>query len=87
MKFTFPAEKSGASGGSKYYEVQSDDAKIAGCYTKILFHNVNKFQKSWNFPIYEQTGVQKNIYYLKINTEEQFAPWLFTDKDGKIIYR
>ena len=32
-------------------------------------------------------GKQKNINYLKINTEEKFAPWLFTDKDGKIIYR
>ena len=85
-KFTFPAEV-GAPSGLKYYEVQSKDLKIAGCYTKILFHNENKFQKLTNFPIYEQTVGQKNIHYLKINTDERLAPWLFTDKDGKIIYR
>ena len=43
------------------------------------------------YPIYRQTGSPtgdpKHFYYLKIDVNEHDAPWLFTDKDGAIIYR
>ena len=86
-KFTFPAEDGAVNNGLEYYEVESDDTKIEGCYAKINFHNEN-MNTLENYPIYRQTtGDPKNIYYLQINVTDPDAPWLFTDKDGAIIYR
>ena len=84
-EFTFPAKDGAAIDGSEYYEVESEDTKIKGCYTKMQFHNVNHFN-TLNYPIYRQTGDAKNGYFLKTNNE-QLVPWLFTDKTGIVIYR
>ena len=83
--FTFPAEK-GVVKGSEYYEVESEDAKIEGCYVKIKFYHESKDSLE-DYPIYEQTGGAKNFYYLQIDVNEADAPWLFTDKNGTILYR
>ena len=87
--FTFPAKDGVAfdDAGAKYYEVKSNDRKIEGCYEKINFHNENNKKTGHKYPIYKQTGGHKDFYYLKIAVNEVFAPWLFTDKKGNVIYR
>ena len=88
--FTFPAKDGEAFDGAKYYEVKVKvkydiDTKIDGCYKKINFHNTNKFTTTAHkYPIYKQTG---GHFYLKIDVNEQFAPWLFTDQEGIFGYR
>ena len=84
-KFTFPARNGTVQSGLQYYEVESKDEKIEGCYTKIGFYNKNKYMND-KFPIYKQTGDPENCHYLKIVIDENKAPWVFTDKYGNIKY-
>ena len=84
-EFTFKAEVGAAKDGFEYYEVESEDTKLEGCYAKINFRNEHMNNLD-DYPIYRQTGGLKNIY-LKIDVHESDAPWLFTDKDAAILYR
>ena len=85
-EFTFPAEAGAAKDGLEYYEVESEDTEIEGCYKKINFHSVHPKASGHKYPIYKQTGGQKNVY-LRIDVTRDYAPWLFTDKEGNIMYR
>ena len=66
--------KGAAKDGAKYYEVQSKDDEITGCYEKINFHSVHDDRPGRKYPIYNQTG---GPFYLKINAAEKGAPWFF----------
>ena len=39
------------------------------------------------YPIYKQTGGQKDFHYMKIDVDEERAPWMITDKEGKVLFR
>ena len=83
---TAPGIEGAALDGAKYYEVESKDTKVEGCYAKINFHNLHPDARMLKYPIYKQTGGHDNFHYLKV-VDEQFAPWVFTDKEENIKYR
>ena len=64
-----------AEDGFKYYEVESEDEKITGCYEKIDRHLLSSDIK---YPIYKQTD---GPFYLRINAVER-ASWVFLNQKG-----
>ena len=58
---------------------------IEGCYQKIDFHSKHQNDSGHKYPIYKQTSGAP--LYLHIDVTGDYAPWLFTDKVGNIIYR
>ena len=85
INVTFPSEDGAAQYGASCLEVKSENASIEGYYKKISFHSVHPKAPGHEYPIYKQTGGGFNS--LKIDDTGLYAPWLFIDNDGKIIYR
>ena len=84
-KFTFSSKDGAALYGDQYYKVESEDTTIEGCYKIINFHSVHPKASGHEYPIYKQTSGAP--LYLHIDVTADYAPWLFTDKEGNIIYR
>ena len=72
-----------ARDGVKYYQVESNDDQINGCYKKINFHNLHTKHQGRKYPIYKQTGGHKETtFYLRIDVDKEFAPWMFSTENS-----